>query len=137
MVTLTEKDIENLNNFIVNALEILTELDIDAGRIPLEKAVAIVEDKKLTEVFADVLAELIRAEAELSKEGIEKLKIKYDKEEINRLSTSTGQNIGNFLQGPQGKEIQNQIRKKVLEEKTLAFLEEKATIVAKEATPAS
>lgn len=59
------------------------------------------------------------------------------KEEINQLSASTGQNLGNFLQGPQGTEIQNQIRKKVLEEKTLSFLEGKATIVEKEPTSES
>ena len=59
------------------------------------------------------------------------------KDEINQLSASTGQNLSNFLQGPQGKEIQNQIRKKVLEEKTLAFLEGKATILDKKPTPES
>ena len=57
------------------------------------------------------------------------------KEEINQLSASTGQNISNFLQGPQGKEIQDQIRKKILEEKTLAFLEEKAAISDKKPAP--
>ncbi len=56
------------------------------------------------------------------------------KEQIKQLPTSTGADVNALLQGPRGQEVQNQIRKKVLEDKTLAFLEGKASILEKESS---
>ena len=77
---------------------------------------------------------LLQAIAE--KENLE-VKPAEIKDELKKISASTGQDLTAFLQGPGGQEAQDQIRQKVLEDKTLAFLEEKATITEVDKTSKS